>query len=440
MTFENILYLEQVKIIIGFLVGAIIGLERQLSVIKKVSGECGKEENDEKEIKPGVRTFGLTSLYGTITLIFVQQYNLPEFLYFSMTSIIVIVAIYTALKYYVGDFGITTPIALTLSYILGVLVGVGEISLSITLSVLITFILASKNYVKGLLEAIEFKEIRSALEIGILFFLLFPMVPDTLDPIFHSVNLRTFYLFLVMVLSLSFIAYITVRKLSPLRGTLTFSTLGALFSSEGVTISLMRMYKEEGREEVRRLSRLGVLESNLVMIIRTIAFTALLIVQYVPIIIDLTVYMLPSILVGTALTWSRYIQEKKVEIGKIDIENPLSYTTATKFVLVFIAITFLVVFFEKVFSYYGILAGSFIGGFVSNLAICLSVASLLTTGEIDAKLAVISILLGTMSAVLNKIIYVAAEVKRDRILKGVFIDILALVIPFIIIIIYLFLS
>ena len=440
MSFENILYLEQVRIIIGFLVGAIIGLERQLSVIKKVSEESGKEENDEKEIKPGVRTFGLTSLYGTITLIFVQQYNLPEFLYFSMISIIVIVAIYTALKYYVGDFGITTPIALTLSYILGVLVGVGEISLSITLSVLITFILASKNYVKGLLEAIEFKEIRSALEIGILFFLLFPIVPDTLDPLFHSVNLRTFYLFLVMVLSLSFVAYLAVRKLSPLRGTLTFSTLGALFSSEGVTISLMRIYKEEKREDVRRLSRLGVLEANLVMVIRTIAFTALLILPYVKVIIDLTIYMLPSILIGVALTANRYLQEKKVEIGRIDLENPLSYTTATKFVLVFILITFLVVFFEKVSSYYGVLAGSFIGGFVSNLAISLSIASLLTTGAIDAKLAVISILLGTMSAVLNKIIYVAAEVKRDRILKEVLIDILALVVPFIIVIIYLFLS
>ena len=440
MAFENILYLEQVKIIIGFLVGAIIGLERQLSVIKKVSEECGKEENDEKEIKPGVRTFGLTSLYGTITLIFVHQYNLPEFLYFSMISIIVIVAIYTALKYYVGDFGITTPIALTLSYILGVLVGVGEISLSITLSVLITFILASKNYVKGLLEAIEFKEIRSALEIGILFFLLFPIVPDTLDPLFHSINLRTFYLFLVMVLSLSFIAYLAVRKLSPLRGTLTFSTLGALFSSEGVTISLMRIYKEEKREDVRRLSRLGVLEANLVMIIRTIAFTALLILPYVNVIIDLTIYMLPSILIGVILTANRYLQEKKVEIGRIELENPLSYTTATKFVLVFILITFLVVFFEKVFSYYGVLAGSFIGGFVSNLAISLSIASLLTTGAIDAKLAVISILLGTMAAVLNKIIYIAAEVKRDRILKEVLIDISALVVPFIIIVIYLFLS
>lgn len=438
--FENILYMEQVKIIIGFLVGAIIGLERQLSVIKKTCGDSCKEENDEKEIKPGVRTFGLTSLYGTITLIFVQQYSLPEFLYFSMISIIVIVAIYTALKYYVGDFGITTPIALTLSYILGVLVGVGEISLSITLSVLITFILASKNYVKGVLEAIEFKEIRSALEIGILFFLLFPIVPNTLDPLFHSINLRTFYLFLVMVLSLSFIAYIAVKKLSPLRGTLTFSTFGALFSSEGVTISLMRIYKEERREEVRRLSRLGVLEANLVMIIRTIAFTALLIVQYVPAIIDLTIYMLPSILIGTALTANRYLQEKKVEIGKIDIENPLSYTTATKFVLVFISITFLVVFFEKIFSYYGVLAGSFIGGFVSNLAISLSVASLLTTGEIDMKLAEISILLGTLSAVLNKVIYVAAEVKRDKILKEVFIDILALIMPFIIIITYLFIS
>ncbi len=414
--------------------GAIIGTERQLSALK---GGLKEDDWGEAELKPGVRTFGLISLYGTITIIFIQKYNLREFLIFSIASVIVIIAIYTAMKYSIKDFGITTPVALTLSYFLGVLIGIGELTLAITLSVLITFILTSKEYVKSLLEGVEFREIRSALEIGILFFLLLPIVPNTLDPLFHSINLRTFYLFLVIVLSLSFIAYLAVKKLSPLRGTVTFSTLGALFSSEGVTVSLIRIYRENRDKNIEGIITQGILLANVVMIIRTLILSSLLLYQYVNVIVDLAYFIFPSILLGLFVSYRRFRKKLDIGIRKIEIENPLSYTTAAKFVIVFIVISFAVVFLERYFTGYGIIFGSFIGGFVSNLAVSLSVASLLINGEISTKTAEVSILFGTLSAILNKIIYAGVESENKTILKNIILDVVLITVPLILVIIYL---
>ncbi len=436
MSIEEILFSEQMKIIIGFLVGAIIGLERQLSTIKKEEERINELES-EQELKPGVRTFGLLSLYGTVTVTFVEKYKFPEVFYFSILSAILIIAIYTIMKYQIKDYGLTTPVSLAISYILGIFVGVGEITLSITLSVLVTFILTSKGYVKSLLEDIEFKEIRSALEIGILIFLLFPIVPDANDPIFNTINLRTLYLFMVTLLTLSFLAYVAVKKLSPVKGALSFAAIGALFSSEGVAVSLMRIYKEDKSEPIKNLTLLGVILANTVMIIRTIAFTSLLLLEYPQIIVDLTIYILPSTLVGLVAIAYRYFEEQKVSMRKIYIENPLSYKTATKFVTIFLIISFLVVYFQKSGSHFGIFFGSFIGGFVSNLAVCLSIASLLINGSINTKTAEIAILLGTISGVLNKIIYIGAEIRERDIIRRVVMDIILLSTPLVIVIAYL---
>lgn len=427
MALEEIFLSDQMKFIIGFLVGAIIGVERQLSEIRKE--DKIKIVEEEIELRPGVRTFGLLSLFGTIATIVAIKHNLLVILYFSLIVSGALISIYTAIKYLFKDYGITTPVALSLSFLLGVLVGVGELTLAITLSVLITFILTSKRYVTSFIRGLEFKEIRSALEIGLLFFLLLPIVPNTVDPIFHAINLRTFYLFLLIVLLLSFMAYISVKKLSPVKGVLTFSAIGALFSSEAVTVNLVRLVKENRDASVIRVTSLGILMANMVMIIRTLALTSILLWPNYVIISELLIFTSAALFFGFLGILFRYLEETNIRFKYVEIESPLSYKTAAKFVFVFAFITFFVIFLQESFSGLGILIGSFLGGFVSNLAVVLSVSSLFLTFKIDRSIAEISIILGTIAAVMNKVIYVWIECKNKQLIKKVILDILLLSIP-----------
>ena len=73
--------------------------------------------------------------------------------------------------------------------------------------------------------------------------------------------------------------------------------------------------------------------------------------------------------------------------------------------------------------------GSFLGGFVSNLAVLLSVSSLYLNGQISRSVAEISIVLGTISAILNKVIYSWIEYPNKELIRGIIFDILLLVTP-----------
>ena len=72
MVLEEFFHVEQMKFILGFLVGAIIGVERQLSELRREEDKSG----DEGELRPGVRTFGLLSLFGTISTMIALKYNM----------------------------------------------------------------------------------------------------------------------------------------------------------------------------------------------------------------------------------------------------------------------------------------------------------------------------------------------------------------------------
>ncbi len=408
------------KIIIGFLVGAIIGLERQFT-----------REEGLSERRPGIRTFGLISLLGTITAILAIEPGFKEALILGAIFTIILIFMYSVFRflYYIKDVGITTSVALAISYFLGVLVGFNQITLGITLSIFVTFILAIKESVSEIVRSLEYEEIKSALQIGILALLLLPLIPDIVDPIFGVINVRIFFYFLILVLFLGFLAYMALRKLGPAQGLITFSIIGSVINSEAVTVNLVRLYKENPYGEEtgeHKIISSGVLLANTTMIIRTLFLTMILAWGDLFIISRITVALAFPVIVGMFVAYLRFHKKLRRMIHRIELGSPLSYKTATRFALVFTAIVFITVAFEHVIPNLGLYVGSIIGGFVSNAAVVLSIMSLYSAGRINAEMALTAIVLGTIAAVCNKLLYVRAEGGDIRLLVRVIVDILTL--------------
>ena len=99
-----------VKILLGFVVGALIGLERQ----KKM----------ESERIAGVRSFGLHSLLGTLAAYSYQILSEPAILAYAIviSGILVATQIYYKMFRTMGK-GLTTPLVFAISFVLGILVG-----------------------------------------------------------------------------------------------------------------------------------------------------------------------------------------------------------------------------------------------------------------------------------------------------------------------------
>jgi len=333
--------------------------------------------------------------------------------------------------YYTKDIGITTAVALGMAYFIGLLVGFGEIILSITLSVFVTFILAIKQTLAKLVKNLEYEEIKSALQIGILALLLLPLIPDVYDPIFNVINVRIFFFFLVLVLFIGFMAYMAIKNLGPAQGLMTFSVIGAMISSEAVSINLARICKEGTPHEkycVRSIAT-GILLANVTMVIRTFLLAVILAWYRPDFLFLLGIALSLATIVGLI---TGYIRLKVIEmvspIRAIELRSPLSYTTALKFSIIFTVIVFITVGLQRLIPRTGIYFASLLGGLVSNAAVVLSVVSLYISGEIPLLTAVQAILIGTAAAVSNKVIYVKIESGDNKLLLKVIVDIVILVV------------
>ncbi len=422
MDYATIVQSDYFIVLVGFLVGAVIGLERQFSTETDYSAKIG-------ERMPGIRTFGLISLLGAVSALYSVRYGFKELLIFSTIVVIALIIIYSILRalYYLKDVGITTAVAMALAFLSGTIIGLGNISLGVTLSIFTTFILAIKQTLSNIVRGLEYKEIKSALEIGILALLLLPLIPDVYDPFFHVINLRIFFFYLILVLFIGFIAYVLLRRMEATQGLVTFTVMGGLIHSEATVMNFIRILTEkELRENPRELSltiSTGVLIANTSMVIRTILLVAIL-AWWDPRLVLLVALVLglPSTL-SILLTYLRYNLISQRKVINVQLESPLSYRMALKFTIAFTLIAFLVVFVEERFMIHGLLIGSAIGGFVSNSAVVLSVISLYAVRRtITLDMALEAILLSTVTSILNKIYYAKVAGASNHILKRVLID------------------
>ena len=417
-----------VKILVGFSVGAIIGLERQ----------------KWKEEQPlGLRSFGLISLFGTLVVITNDQLHESILIYFAVGFVMFTVSVYTVYRVWkTAEYGLTTSIAFVIAFLLGLLVGLDNgynnaMVLAATVSIFTTFVLSMKGEFTKIIHELSSEEITSALELGILLLLFYPLIPaGVTDPIFHTIDLQTFYFLMIILLSIMFVNYILIKKFA-YRGILLFGILGGLVNSEATVMSLGRHYNEID-EQYKDYIRLGILLANVSMLLRNIFIAAILdptvskdLVRIL--IIPLGIFICIGII--RVMLLLRRERRELEDLATPEIETPFSLKTAAKFVVVFAIVTFLSVLLESIFDVYGIYIAGVIGGLANAGAVTLASVTLFATGKISVVDASISIILANVSAVANKIIYARASNLEKEIIKKIRSD---AIVFFTIVVIYLF--
>jgi len=149
-------------LIISALVGGLLGVERELKV----------------QVLAGTRTFMFASMLAALSVYVSDLLHLPGFVLVSFFGFLAITTILAIVKNFRSfDYGVTTPIAFIIAYILGTLVGLGLYFEAIAGSIIVTSFLIFKKYTIWLSETLTHDEMRSALEFGIIAFVLYPVAP-----------------------------------------------------------------------------------------------------------------------------------------------------------------------------------------------------------------------------------------------------------------------
>lgn len=245
-----------IKLILSFLIGAFIGLEREAQDYPK-----NKKVLESSHHWIGVRTFALITLLGTFAGILFNLYLIVSVIV-TVSFMLLLITYYIFSSISSKDMGITTEIAVIFGYLIGMIIGLGALSLEIILafSIVLVLILSRKEDIKKIILGIRREEFLAFTSYAILALVILPFLPNTdysisdipnVNQIVDRFNwnlgeIATTGLFnpfklwsiVALITGIDMAGYILERTVGQKRGRIIASLVGGFISSTATTQAL----------------------------------------------------------------------------------------------------------------------------------------------------------------------------------------------------------
>jgi len=151
----------------------------------------------------GIRTFAIASMLGTLSVL-----SGLGIVYTSFAGILLIVLLAGARSIREAKaVETTTFVALILTFVLSVLVGQGHHYTPVAAAIVMTLLLSLKPALTHFTGGLSIQEVRGAVLLGLLGFVIYPALPDRpVDP-WQLVNPREAWLTVIVIAALGFVNY-----------------------------------------------------------------------------------------------------------------------------------------------------------------------------------------------------------------------------------------
>ena len=364
------------KMAVSVGIGMLVGMERKWS---------------HKEA--GIRTFAIVALLGTLSALIGT-----EFIITAMVGVFLLVIGMNTRSLIVEEtLEITTSAALIVNFILGALVGLGHMFTPVAGAIIMTMLLAWKTELNRFAGGLQPSEIRSAILLGLIGFVIYPILPDRyIDP-WQLFNPSDAWISIIAIAGIGFVNYVCLR---------IFSTsglyLGAIFG--GLVNSSATVAEVSSRAQSSNLSS----KMTSLCLLTTIAmFARNLIIATIFAPASLSATLIP--LAAMSLVAFLFIIRDKVLEGKptstdapLALDSPISIKKVLGFGSLFILIAIGGTLLNRFFGSYGLLATGLFGGLVSSASTTAAAATMAMHGKITASLAGnVAIISSLASAVIN---------------------------------------
>jgi uncharacterized membrane protein (DUF4010 family) len=373
------------KIAVSIAIGMLVGFER---------------ESASKDV--GIRTFGLTSLLGAVSVLISPAYGLV-----AMVGVIVLVALLNARSLVANhSLEITTSAALLVTYALGALVGLGHSFTPVAAAILMTLLLAWKVELRRFAGGVTMDELRSAVLLGLIGLVIYPILPDRFVDRWQLVNLREAWITVVVIAGIAFVNYVLLRLYGN-RGLYWTAFLGGLVNNRAAIAELMNV--------VAGLRIVGVvLLATLAMYLRNIAILAL----FAPRALFTAMGpLLAMAIVSLLLLTGKRDDEPGRELA---LTSPISLRRVLSYAILFLAIQVISTLAERLFGNLGFIAASGISGMASSASATAAAANLSAGAKIAPALAGTAVVIASMASTLTNLPILFKRLSRSLQLKIVF--------------------
>lgn len=387
------------RLALALAVGLFAGLERE---------HRGKEA--------GLRTFAFVALIGCVGALLGESFAL---LSVGLTGVLVVLLNVQTIRAGEGA-ELTTSAALLLTALAGVLAGEGHTLTPTALAVATAALLAWKKPLHEFSLGLTDSELRSAILLAILAFVVYPVLPSGyIDP-WDLLDLRAAWIIVILIAGIGFVNYVLL-KLYGAKGIAFAGFLGGLVNST-VTVTEMATRDRESGGKLSGVAYVGILLATVASVLRNAVLLALLAPAALVAGILAFVLMLGS---GVTLVIARYrsmgrpdtLSDSPSEAPALNqlglqLSSPFSITSALKYGLLFLALQIAGALGQRSLGQAGFYVVSILGGVVSSASAVASAALLAAHGTVTPRVASIGAVVATVVSALINVPF-AARISND---------------------------
>lgn len=295
-------------------------------------------------------------------------------------------------------YGATTLVAGFLTFALGAYAVLGDMTAAAAAAVATAALLAAKEWLHGWLKVMTWPELRSALILLAMTFVVLPVLPDRGFGPYEALNPWEIWLMTIVIAGVSFIGYVAVKFAGARYGALIAGIAGGLVSSTVTTIDLARRARAAARGS--RVLLVGALAASSVMFVRVVVIVAL----FGPGLLDRLAGPLAAaavVTIAAALALSASLSRSTDDIATTVYQNPFELKAVLAFAVLLAVLLLLSKALTEVLGGEGGIALAAITGIADVDAITLSMTEVADT-SIGPAFAAAAILVALTANSLSK--------------------------------------
>lgn len=370
------------QLLLAVALGLLIGVEREWA--KKPAG---------------IRTFPLISLLGAMFVIIDIQL-LPAVGALLVVGLSILLGGKAFMNNDVNGLSLTTSVSMFVAYGVGLLSASNLYIEAVTVAVLSSLLLVLKRELHQFTSVLTQNELRSAIELAVLAFVIYPLLPTEPFGPWNAIQPRLVWLLIISISGLGFLNYTLVRLFES-RGVWVTGFFGGVVSSTAVVTSIAEQSNQDAKMKETAIS--SIILANVSMVIRNGAIILLFIPQ-----LGLKIAApLAVIAASGAIVAAEKERRSDHSFESLSLESPFSLRRAVGFGTIFIVILILSAGLNNFIGGESFILTAFVGGFVSSSSVTTTAVTLLDSQTLSPEIAAYGILATTASSIFVKIFIVA---------------------------------
>jgi len=388
------------KLGISMAIGGLIGLERE-------------QHRDAETVVAGFRTYPLIAAAGFLFSFLETDGHIASAVPIGLGIFGAVSLAYIYIRHSLRHTGFTSPIAILVTFIIGILVGYGHYVEAVAVGMAVTFVLLAKGRLHEFASAVTEADMMGALQFMLVAFILYPLVLDAGPLVVNGfdvssvVSLPTVLLTVILVSMISFLSFLAIMYFGSSKGLAFSGLMGGLVNSEAAAASLSGFGARHPAIERQALA--GILLANAGMLGRNVAIAGF---SDPTLRVALVLALPATVMVALSVLWA-WLAQDGPPAGKrhrLRIESPFGMRPA---ILLGVLIAFIsIVVYSIARGPWGEVGWAVyltaLLGFVSSAAVSFSVGSLAFTGQISPMVAGEIATVACLVSTLNKLLIVRA--------------------------------